>query len=110
MTRKYYDGQPDEKPTRTYANASDAPRISDSSPAAGSVFDLECCPYCKGTTGFRYRMYLVGTQYQGWLGQGDQNLDFVGDLNLTKHGAYRCEDCGRIIRPNVTGEPEKTRK
>lgn len=68
------------------------------SAAACSIFDLECCPICGGKSGFSYRITMRGRQFQPWKGSdGDA---FFEDTD-TKHGAYRCDDCGKIIKSNV---------
>lgn len=60
-----------------------------------SVFQRECCPHCKGTGGFIYKLTIQGLQFQPW-----QNTEGSPDFESLsgKHGAYRCTDCGKIIR------------
>jgi DNA-directed RNA polymerase subunit RPC12/RpoP len=64
----------------------------------GSIFDFESCPKCGGKTGFTYRFTMRGEQFRPWKG-GDLEASFEDDW--TKHGAYRCADCGKIIKLNV---------
>lgn len=67
------------------------------SPPPRSVFDLECCPECSGKSGFTYIMTMRGTQFQPWKGG---KLDAYFEASRTYHGAYRCDECGKIIKPN----------
>lgn len=55
------------------------------------------CPKCGGTTGYRYLCYIVGEQWNEWNGKG---VSFE-DLKC-RHGAYRCQDCNRIVPPSST--------
>lgn len=67
------------------------------SAAACSIFDRECCPLCGGKSGFTYRATIRGTQFMPWK-NGEGNA-FFADSD-SKHGAYRCDDCGKVIRSN----------
>lgn len=78
-------------PRRTEALA------SGSSSATGSVFDMRRCPKCGGTTGFTYKLTIQGEQFQPW-DRGNGEAHFEGGKTI--HGAKRCADCGKTIRPN----------
>lgn len=67
-----------------------------------SIFELEACPKCGGKTGFSYRLTIRGTQFMPWRGS-DGGAHFNDDDS--KHGAYRCEDCNKIVRAS---HPPKT--
>lgn len=54
------------------------------------------CPYCGGTTGYRYTATIRGVQWMEWDGTG---VSF-DDLD-TRRGARRCQDCNRIVRQNT---------
>jgi hypothetical protein len=67
-------------------------------PTPCSIFDMECCPLCGGMAGFTYRATIRGTQFMPWKGSG---IDAYFDDSDSKHGAYRCDDCGKIIKSNA---------
>lgn len=59
-----------------------------------TIFDLKCCPICGGKSGFIYKAIIKGTQFMPWKGgECDAYFEDYGG----SHGAYRCEDCGKII-------------
>ena len=79
---------------------------TDSAPAAGSVFSLECCPHCGGETGFSYRLYMKCHQFRSWgdaIGRkGKEAGSWTTCVDIdSRHGAYRCDDCGKVIKSNV---------
>ena len=50
---------------------------------------------CGGKEGFSYRATIRGTQFMPWKGSKDDAYFVDSDI---KHGAYRCDDCGKVIR------------
>lgn len=72
----------------------------DSPDETGSIFDRECCPLCGGTSGFHYILTIKGLQFQPWKGGDRYEASFESYDNSAKHGAYRCQDCGKIIKSN----------
>jgi len=60
-----------------------------------SIFEMTCCPLCGGKSGFQYIMTMTGLQVQPWK---DGNYDGFFEDTKTKHGAYRCQDCNKIIK------------
>lgn len=64
--------------------------------ATRSVFDMECCPLCGGKAGFTYRVTIRGTQFMPWKGS---EIGAYFEDSDSKNGAYRCDDCGKIIKP-----------
>lgn len=75
------------------------PREEGSDAAACSIFDMECCPKCGGTTGFNYILTIRGSQFQPWK-HSELEPSFEDLGHNSKHGAYRCDDCGKIIKSN----------
>jgi len=68
---------------------------------ACSIFERVCCPHCGGKTGFTYKATIRGTQFMPWKGgHGDAYFE-DSDSN---HGAYRCDDCGKVIKSNAERE------
>lgn len=72
---------------------------SPSDAETGSIFDLECCPRCGGKSGFTYKLTIRGVQFQPWKNSGEQ-ASFESFQMPSSHGAYRCDDCGKIIKSN----------
>lgn len=66
-----------------------------------TIFDLDCCPHCRGKGGFTYRAVTRGVQFRSWDGESN----FFEDTS-TSHGAYRCDDCGKIIRQKDIPQPQ----
>lgn len=65
---------------------------------ACSIFERECCPHCGGKTGFFYHATIRGQQFMPWKnGKADAYFEDSG----SKHGAYRCDDCGKTVKSNA---------
>lgn len=69
-----------------------------------SVFSMRECPHCSGKSGFRYRLYLVASQYMQWADDREEcatGMEYQEDTSRTRHGAYRCDDCDKIIKQTI---------
>lgn len=60
-----------------------------------TIFELEACPLCGGKSGFTYRVTTRGIQTRSW--RGGDSYGYFEDISST-HGAYRCDDCGKIVK------------
>lgn len=70
-------------------------------PRASSIFDYEQCPLCGGASGFSYILTIRGIQSQPWKNGDAYESFFESCQSSAKHGAYRCQDCGKIIKSNA---------
>lgn len=60
---------------------------------------MERCPLCGGQSGFSYRLTIKGEQFQPWKnGEGASHFESIP--HATRHGVYRCDDCGKVIKSN----------
>lgn len=63
-----------------------------------TIFDLECCPHCESKSGFTYLLTTTGIQFYPWK-NSDAEPAYTDSKSYGKHGAYRCDECGKIIKP-----------
>lgn len=77
-------------------NPSAPPPVSNA--VASSIHDMKCCPICGGNSGFTYRATIRRIQFMPWKGgKGEAYFEDTGG----NHGAYRCDDCRKVIKSNA---------
>lgn len=58
---------------------------------------MNCCPLCKGETGFHYTYVSRRSQWFDWDFEGVSNEDG----SLLRESKKKCMDCGKIVEVDI---------